>query len=81
MPSSSSGPRPGSPKLGTCGSSCIVAADPVADERADDREAGGLDARLHGVRDVAEAVAGLRLLDGVEQRGLGDLEQLLGDRA
>ena len=58
-----------------------VAPDAVADERADDRHALALDARLDGVRDVAEAVPGPRLLDGVEQRLLGDLEQLLGDRA
>ena len=57
-----------------------LAPDAVADERADDREARRLDARLDGVGDVAEAVAGAALLDGVEERGLGDLEELLGDR-
>ena len=41
----------------------------------------GLDVLLHGVRDVAEAVADAALLDGVEQRALGDVEQLRGDRA
>ena len=54
-----------------------VAADPVADERADDREAVGLDALLDRVRDVAEVVARAHLLDRVEQRRLGRVEQAL----
>ncbi len=70
MPSSSSGPLPGSPKLGTCGSSCMSRPIAVADERAHDRQPLALDARLDGVGDVAEAVAGAALLDGVEERGL-----------
>ena len=53
-----------------------VAADAVADERAHDREAVGLDLLLDGVGDVAEAVAGPALLDGGEQRALGRREQL-----
>ena len=36
----------------------MLAPDAVADQRADDREPGALDARLDRVRDVAQAVAG-----------------------
>src|SRR3954452_12787590 len=57
-----------------------VAADAVADQRADDREALGLDVLLDGVRDVAEAVARAALLDGGEQRALGHVEELGSDR-
>ena len=57
-----------------------VAADAVADERLDDREALGLDVLLDGVRDVAEPVADAALLDGGEQRALGHVQQLRRDR-
>ena len=80
MPSSSSGPRPGVAVVGDLRLLVHVAADAVADERADDRQALPLDARLHRVRDVAQAVARPALLDGVEQRRLGDVQQLAGDR-
>ena len=48
-----------------------VAADAVPDQRADDREPLGLDLALDRVRDVAEVVAGPRLLDAGEQRRPG----------
>jgi hypothetical protein len=56
-----------------------VAADAVADEGLDDREAVGLDVLLDGVGDVAETVADAALLDGGEERALGDVEELQGD--
>ena len=56
------------------------APDAVADERAHDAQAVALHARLHGVRDVAQAVARAALLDGVEERGLGRVQQLAGHR-
>jgi hypothetical protein len=52
----------------------------VADERADHGEAVLLDVGLHGVRHVAQPVADHALVDRLEQRLLGDLQQLLGDR-
>ena len=57
-----------------------LAADAVPDQRADHREALALDPPLHGVGDVAQAVAGLALLDRVEERLLGDVEQLVRHR-
>ena len=53
-----------------------LAPDPVSDERANDRQAGGLDVLLDGVRDVTEPVARDVLIDRQEQRLLGDPEQL-----
>src|SRR3954454_3842406 len=54
-----------------------VAADPVADERADDAEAVGLDALLDRVADVAEAISRPALLDGIEERSPGRGEEAL----
>src|SRR5437588_10013358 len=53
----------------------VVASDPVAHERAHDRKAGVLDARLHRVRDVPDVVAGVRLGDARVTRLLADVEQ------
>ena len=55
----------------------VVAADAVADEAADDREAGILDHGLHGVRDVADAIPVPCLGDSCRERLLGDIEQPL----
>jgi hypothetical protein len=57
-----------------------VAADPVAHELADDAESVLLDARLHGVADVAQVVARAALLDGVEERRARGGQQALRDR-
>ena len=78
MPGWSSGPWPGSPKFGTWGSSCIGAPDPVADERANDREARLLGRALNGGGDVLDVVPGACLLDAGRERGLAHLEQPLG---
>src|SRR3954449_3645962 len=56
------------------------AAYSVADERAHDAQPGLLDGRLHGMRHVPQTLARRALLDGVEQRLLGHVEQLRGDR-
>ena len=48
----------------------------MADERADDREAGVLDVLLHGVADVAEAVAGTHCSTALNSDSARDLEQL-----
>ena len=69
-------PAAGIAVVGDLGVLVHRAPDAVADERAHDAEAVALDARLHGVRDVAQAVAGAALLDGVEERGLRGLQQL-----
>ena len=71
---------PAGPKLGTWGSSCIDAADSVADELADDTEAFGLTELLDGGGDVAEATADLALLDGLFEGGFGDFEEPSGLR-
>jgi hypothetical protein len=55
----------------------VGAADAVADERPDDREAGLLDDPLDRRRDVPDTVVHLRLLDPCREGGLGDLEQPL----
>ena len=47
-----------------------LAADAMADEGADDREPLGADLALNRVRDVAEVVVGLDLLDCRVQRRL-----------
>ena len=49
----------------------------MADEAADDREAGGFDDGLDGVRDVADAVSDDRLGDAGGERVLGDVEEPL----
>src|SRR5947209_7438838 len=49
----------------------------MADERADDREAVGLDVLLDGVRDVPEPPARVALVDRGEQRPARRLEQAL----
>ena len=55
----------------------IGAADAVADEAPDDREAGGLDDDLHCVGDVREVIARARLVDARGERFLADVEQPL----
>ena len=55
-----------------------LAADAVADERADDREPGALGDALDRVRDVAHAVARTRALDARVQRRLGPAQQVVG---
>ncbi len=67
---------PAGPKLGTWGSSCMAAADAVADKLADDAEALGLAHLLDCGGDVAETAADLALLDGLLEGGLGDFEEL-----
>src|SRR5829696_350242 len=57
-----------------------VAADAVADELADDRKALLLDRGLHRVRDIAEAVADVALLDSIEQGLLRGAQEALGHR-
>jgi hypothetical protein len=52
----------------------------VADERPHHAQPLGLDDDLHGVGDVAEAVAHPALLDGLEERALRDVEELGGER-
>ena len=49
----------------------------MADEAADDREAGAFDDDLDGVGDVGEPVADARLLDAGGERLLADVEQPL----
>ena len=56
------------------------APDPVAHQRAHDREPLGLDVLLDRVGDVAEPVPDPALLHRREQRAGGDLQQLRGDR-
>ena len=48
----------------------------MPDERADDREPGGLGGGLDRVGDVAEPITGDALLDTGEERLLGRLEQV-----
>ena len=57
-----------------------LAAHPVPHQGADHREAVLLDPLLDGGGDVAQAVAGPALLDAVEERGLGGVEQARGHR-
>ena len=71
IPSFSSGPAPGRPVVRDLGILVHVAADAVADQRADDREAGVLDDRLHRVPDVGQVVADPRRLDRREQASAG----------
>jgi len=56
----------------------IGAADPVADQGADDREAGAFHDQLDGMRDVTHAVARASLVDAGRESLLADLEQPLG---
>src|SRR5439155_10313366 len=56
----------------------VRAADAVADEAADDREAGALDNVLDRMADVGDVVADARLLDPGGKRLLADVEQPLG---
>ena len=78
MPGWSSGPLPGLAEVRHLRLLVHRAPDPVADERADDREAGGLGRALDGGRDVLDVVAGPGLLDAGRERRLADLEQPLG---
>ncbi len=52
----------------------------MADELADDSEALSLAHLLDGGGDIEEAAAGLALMDGGFERGLGGFEQLSGGR-
>ena len=52
-------------------------AGAVAHELADDGEAGVLAVALHGIANVADAVAGHSLLDALIQSSLGHIQQAL----
>ena len=54
-----------------------LTAGAVAHELADDRETGILAVALHGIADVADAVAGHSLLDAFIQSSLGHIQQAL----
>src|SRR3546814_14259554 len=54
-----------------------IPADAVAAEIADNAIAMALRVSLDGVRDVAQLVAGPRLLEAEHQRFVGDLDELL----
>ena len=54
-----------------------LTAGAVAHELADDRETGVLAVALHGIADVADAVAGHSLLDALIQSSLGHVQQAL----
>ena len=50
----------------------------MAHELADHRETGVLAVALHGIADIADAVAGHGLLDALVQSSLGHIQQALG---
>src|SRR3546814_3531354 len=60
-----------------CSSDLEIPADAVAAEIADNAIAMALRVSLDGVRDVAQMVAGPRLLEAEHQRFVGDLDELL----
>src|SRR5207302_7975197 len=58
----------------------VGASDAVADQAADDREAGSLHDGLDRVADVGDMVPDTRLRDPGRERLLADIEQALGLR-
>ncbi len=78
IPSASCGPAAGLAVVRDLRLLVHRAADAVADEAADDREALLLGGDLDRVRDVGEPVADAALLDPGRERGLAALEQALG---
>ena len=77
MPSRAAGRGPARRSSGSAGPRGIERPTPWPTRLRTTEKPALLDHRLHGVRDVADAVAGTRLLDPGRERGLARVEQPL----